>query len=81
MKAICERTMIICSLIRPEPTEIRIWLRRVSRRERARTCRKLSRSLAPRAARAASAKGMATPTMNMNAGWIRSQKTRPSQGT
>ena len=73
--------MIICSLIWPEPTQIRIWLRIVRRMERAITWRKLSRSDAPFAFRAASANGMATPTMNMNAGWIRSQKTRPSQGT
>ena len=53
MNAICERTMIICSLICPEPTQMRIWLRIVRRMERASTWWKLSRSVAPRALRIA----------------------------
>ena len=39
-----------------------------------------SPSPAPWARRIAMANGIATPTMNMNAGWIRSQKAIHSQG-
>ena len=45
------------------------------------TCRKLAAKVAPCAARLASANGMATPTMNMKAGWIMSQNTPPSHAT
>ena len=37
-------------------------------------------AIAPCALRMARAKGMATPTMNMKAGWMRSQKAIHSQG-
>ena len=43
-------------------------------------CQKSWRSVAPRALRMARANGIATPTMNMNAGWMRSQKAIHSHG-
>ena len=50
----------------------------ISRKARHNTCRKISLADAPSAARLAAASGIAMPTMNVNAGWIKSQNVQPS---
>src|ERR1700734_2486045 len=49
--------------------------------ERIRACRNCSPQESPRDSRLANENGIATPTMNMKQGWIRSQATQPVHST
>src|ERR1700733_6156054 len=49
--------------------------------ERTRACRNCSPQESPRDSRLANENGIATPTMNMKQGWIRSQATQPVHST
>ena len=68
-----------CSLL--ASIEMMIWLSSINRRQRIPMCRKFCPKVAPCSVRRPSECGMDIPTMNRNAGAMRSQKCVPTHGT